>query len=65
MTLDMIIRMEREDAKIEQLIETAREFDRPDDETILYLKEKFDLSEEEAFDRLKEYDSSSDNNDNS
>ena len=67
MTLYAKIQEEREEAAAEaakeaainQLIETAREYNASDDEIIKKIMTKFKLSEEEALDCIKEYDKQS------
>lgn len=60
MTLYAKIQEEREEAAeeaaINQLIETAREYNASDDEIIKKIMTKFQLSEEEALDLINEYD---------
>ena len=56
MTLYAKIQEERDEAAINQLIETAREYNASDDEIIKKIMTKFKLSEDEALDCIKEYD---------
>lgn len=50
------IQEEREEAAINQLIESNREFNVPDSDIVMKLIKKFHLSEDEAMDCIKEYD---------
>ena len=56
MTMFMKIQEEREDAQIEQLIETGRKYKASDADVIGDLMAKFHLTEEEAIKRIHEYD---------
>ena len=56
MTMFMKIQEEREDAQVEQLIESYRELGQSEASIVSKLISKFHLSEEEAQRRVKEYD---------
>ena len=56
MTMFMKIQEEREDAQIEQLIESYRELEQSDDVIVSKLVSKFHLTEEEAAKRVRDYD---------
>ncbi len=56
MTMFMKIQEEREDAQIEQLIESYRDLEQSDDAIISKLVSKFHLTKEEAIKRVQDYD---------
>ena len=56
MTMDMMIQLEREDAAITERIETAREFGSCDEKIIQMLMSRFDLTKDEAKEKLFWYD---------
>ena len=56
MTMFMKIQEEREDAQVEQLIESYRELGQSEASIVSKLISKFHLSEEEAQRRVQEYD---------
>ena len=56
MTLYAKIQEERDEAAINQLIETAREYNASNEDIIRKIIKKFHLSEEEALDCINEYD---------
>ena len=56
MTIFMKIQEEREDAQIEQLIESYRELEQSEDTIVSKLISKFHLSKDEALKRIQEYD---------
>lgn len=57
MTLEMKIREERREAKLEGAIEVAKEFNADHNTIIMLLQKKVNLSLEEAEEALKEYES--------
>ncbi len=56
MIFEMKIREERENAQIEQLIETSRKYNAADRDIIKDLMESFGFAEEDALDELEKYD---------
>ena len=56
MTMFMKIQEEREDAQIEQIIETGRKYHASEDDILNDLMSKFHLSKEDALKRIEEYD---------
>ena len=56
MTMFMKIQEEREDAQIEQLIESYKELGQSDDTIVSNLDRKFHLTKEEALKRVQDYD---------
>ena len=56
MTMFMKIQEEREDAQVEQLIESYRELGQSEDAIVSKLISKFHLSKDEALKRIQEYD---------
>ena len=56
MTLYAKIQEEREEAAINQLIETSREYNATDEEITSKIITKFHLTEEEALNYINEYD---------
>lgn len=56
MTLYAKILEERDEAQIEQLIETSRLYNAPDRKIVENLMSKFNLSEEEALEKIREFD---------
>ena len=61
MTLEMKIREERKDAKIEGIIETAKEFNADHNMIIMLLQKKFNLSPKEAEETLNDYEAEKQN----
>lgn len=55
MTLYMAYKEKKEEGRIEATVQSVIEYDRPREETILKLKEKFSLTEEQTIECYDKY----------
>ena len=60
MTMNMKIQEEREEARIEENIRVQRKYKVTDEEIVHGLMDDFNLTEDEAWEKLQEYDNEND-----